>query len=73
MATAVIYSVSTGNNSEFQWKWRCESENRESAASFALYYDCLSDARARGYRVEAMEARGDSAPGGPGYSLGDNS
>jgi hypothetical protein len=37
---------------EFQWKWRSESGERESARTFELYYECVEDARANGGQVE---------------------
>jgi hypothetical protein len=37
---------------EFQWKWRSESGERESARAFDLYYECVEDARAHGAQID---------------------
>jgi hypothetical protein len=69
MGTAVIYPIGSSGTADFKWKWRCEADNASSKTSFAFYHDCLSDAIAHGYRVEMMVATGDSAPGGPDFSV----
>jgi hypothetical protein len=70
MATAVVFAVPSGRrNSEFEWKWRCDADGRSSVRSFAFYYDCVTDALSHGYSIEMIEAKGDTAPGGPDYAL----
>ena len=38
----------------FRWKWRVVDENgrieQESDASYALYYECVTDARRNGFK-----------------------
>ena len=46
-----IYAVQV-RGGEFQWKWRSESGERESARAFDLYYECVEDARANGAEID---------------------
>ena len=55
----------------FAWKWQDCDSGVTSATAFDLYFDCVSDARGRGYDVELTQAAGDNAPGGAGFRLRD--
>lgn len=69
MKTAKIYSLPAGGETGYAWKWTCEEQGVTSKNTFALYYDCLSDAREHGYHVELTQAHGATAPAGAGYTL----
>ena len=49
---ARIVSVSAPTTYGYAWRWTSEDGAATSPAAFPLFYDCLSDARARGYDVE---------------------
>ena len=69
MKTAEIVAVAAADAAGYVWQWRCLESNATSERSFPLYFDCVVDARQHGYEVELARARGNSAPGGAGYSL----
>ena len=69
MKKATVYSTPSGGDPGYVWKWRCDDENKSSAKSFALYHDCLTDAREHGYFVQLTQAQGVTAPAGAGYAL----
>ena len=69
MKTATIQAVAAGEAWGYAWKWHCSSEHTQSATAFAYYFECLTDARRRGYDVELTRAHGDMAPGGAGYGM----
>lgn len=48
----------------YSWKWRCIDTKGESETAFALFFDCVSDARKHGYDVKLKQAQGLTAPGG---------
>ena len=64
MKKAQICSIPSKTTQGYDWKWRAVTGKRESAKSFAFYFDCVSDARDRGYEVELTHAMGATAPGG---------
>jgi hypothetical protein len=53
MKICEIYPVKHAKS--FQWKWRHVAEDgrvRESHEQYALYYECMSAARASGYEPQ---------------------
>jgi hypothetical protein len=64
MNTAQIYSIPIKSASGFGWKWRSAEGETVSRQWFIFYYDCLSDARRRGYHVELQRRHGPDSPGG---------
>ena len=62
--TAIVFSVLVGTNA-FAWKWRSSDSTEKSSASFALFFDCVQDARRAGYTVQlgdqAAESRRDGS------------
>jgi hypothetical protein len=70
MKKAEIYATAAGGTPGYVWNWRCRETGAGSATSFPLYFDCVADAREKGYEVELTQASGLSAPGGAGFALG---
>ena len=68
MKKAHIFWVSASPQPGYAWKWRVGE--KQSKQSFDYYFDCISDARERGYEVELSHAVGATAPGGATYRLG---
>jgi hypothetical protein len=62
-STAVIFSVPLHSTTGYCWRWRSVDGKTDSGDSFIYYYDCLSDARAKGYDVEPERPHGENAPG----------
>lgn len=69
MKIAELYTIPSGHPPGYLWMWRTADGSATSSGSFALYYDCLCDARNQGYAVELTHAAGNTAPGGAGYRL----
>ena len=69
MKTAIVSAMPAGEAAGFVWTWRCAADNAVSAKPFAFYFDCVSDARNRGYEVELARAGGTMSPTGSGYAL----
>lgn len=69
MKKARICSVPSKSAQGYAWKWRALAGKRESAKSFAFYFDCMADARDLGYEVELTHAMGATAPGGALHKL----
>jgi hypothetical protein len=69
MKNAEIFSVPSPDVNGYAWKWRCADSATESAQSFQLYFDCLTDAKRHGYKVELTSATGLTAPGGAQIGL----
>ena len=69
MKRAEIVPVPAGHAHGYVWKWLCKEPKAESNTTFALYYDCLSDARKHGYEVELTHAQGLTAPGGAQHNM----
>ena len=69
MKTATLSAIATGESPGYAWTWRCEADGYSSSGAFALYYDCLNDARLHGYDVRLVQAYGAMAPGGVAYAL----
>jgi hypothetical protein len=67
MKTAEMFSVPSGPDHGYAWKWRCADV--ESKESFTFYFDCYTDAKKRGYTVELTRAHGVTAPGGALHRL----
>ena len=51
-SVAHISSVSAPNPYGYVWRWKSEDGAATSLRAFPFFYDCLSDARARGYEVK---------------------
>jgi hypothetical protein len=49
--SAMIYAVPVAGTEAFEWRWCTHHGGRMSSRSFALYFDCVEDARRKGYRV----------------------
>jgi hypothetical protein len=68
MVSCEIYDVPFKNS--FAWKWRAVDDSGrliESPRTYALYYECLSAARERGYEPKPSRARDcGTAPAGRG-------
>ena len=71
MKKAKIVSVPVASDSGYVWKWQDCDGSTASAETFERYFDCVSDARQRGYEVELTQAAGDKAPGGAELKLRD--
>jgi hypothetical protein len=69
MSKAKVFSVPAPQANGYVWRWRCVDANVESDRAFSLYYDCVTDARGRGYEVEEQHAIGVTAPGGERHRL----
>jgi hypothetical protein len=48
---------------DFMWEWRSTACERRSKRRFALFHDCLEDARKGGFDVVLEPATGEMAPG----------
>jgi hypothetical protein len=57
-----LHPVHLANPEEFKWEWRCEHCERRSSKSFDFFYDCMEDARRKGFRVVLQKPVGESAP-----------
>ena len=62
MKPAIIYSVSDTTAIGYCWKWRAAGGEAASRSRFVYYFDCASDAKARGFAVQRTEARGATSP-----------
>ena len=69
MSKALVFSVPAPQANGYVWRWRCVDSNVESERAFALYHDCITDARERGYEVDTPRATGITAPGGAPHRL----
>jgi hypothetical protein len=69
MSKAVVFSVPASQANGYVWRWRSADSNVDSERAFSLYYDCVTDARERGYEVELARAIGITAPGGERHRL----
>jgi hypothetical protein len=59
---AVLFSVPVAMSAGVCWRWRSVDGNTDSTQSFMNYYDCLENARANGYQVEAKPQHNEVAP-----------
>ena len=50
MKVAYVYAVL--GPTTFTWSWRSADDKQHSAATYSFYFDCLQDARSRGYAAE---------------------
>ena len=57
-----LYPVHAGGKHEFKWEWRSEHCDRRSRRKFDFFYDCMEDARSRGFRVILAQPTGESSP-----------
>lgn len=55
---ARVVPIPAPNAQGYRWQWRAEDGTEVSARAFELFYDCLSDARSRGYDVAGPQHRG---------------
>jgi hypothetical protein len=62
MKAAVLFYIPTTTSSAVCWRWHSVDGKTDSAQPFPSYDDCLADARASGYFVEATRPRADPAP-----------
>ena len=67
MKTATIFAIASNNPAGYSWVWHCSFDGAESASPFEFYYDCLSDAREHGCKLEPKIVRGLMAPGAASY------
>ena len=66
---AIAFSIPAAHRNGFVWRWRCLDGEDASEKAFEMYYDCLEDARRRGYHIEPARATGLTAPGGERHGL----
>lgn len=71
MKKARIYAVTAATETGYAGRWKDDDSRATSADVYDLYFDCVDDARKRGYVVELTYAAGDNAPGGAGFRLRD--
>ena len=64
MKKAEIYPIPAGHSPGYVWKWRCAIDKSHCKDAFLLYYDCVADAKKKGYEVEFTEARRLTSEGG---------
>jgi hypothetical protein len=57
-----LYPVRAGGKHEFKWEWRSEHCDRRSRRKFDFFYDCMEDARRRGFRVILQQPIGETSP-----------
>ncbi|HEV7391547.1 MAG: hypothetical protein JWN13_3100 [Betaproteobacteria bacterium] len=60
MKFAEINSEPTANSNGYVWRWR--GSDGISSECFNFYYECMDDARRKGYDVRLEHARGDTSP-----------
>jgi hypothetical protein len=60
MKSAEIYSEPASSSHGYVWRWR--TEGGPASACFNFFYECLEDARHKGYDVRLDRAHGDTAP-----------
>ena len=51
MKRATLFSVPATNANGYAWKWRAANGDT-SKGTFALYHDCLADARKHGHEIQ---------------------
>lgn len=51
MKRATLFSVPATNANGYAWQWR-SADGSTSKETFALYHDCLADARKHGHEVQ---------------------
>ena len=61
MRVAVLFSVPMATSAGVSWRWRSADGKTDSAQSFAGYYECLENAQANGYHVEAAPQHAEAA------------
>lgn len=49
---ATVIAVAARNGQGYRWQWRSVDGGAASERAFDLFYDCLDDARSKGYDVE---------------------
>jgi hypothetical protein len=52
MKQCLLYPVSIRGQAGFEWRWRSLDNQAHSTLSFALFYECLLDARQHGHSVD---------------------
>jgi hypothetical protein len=62
MKKAEIYAVPSPTRVGYTWRWRCQADRTEGESAFMLYYECVTDARKRGYEVEFLRPPSTSGP-----------
>jgi hypothetical protein len=62
MRSCRLVAVRNVEGREFMWEWRSTVGERRSARRFALFHDCLEDARGRGFYVVLERPTGEMAP-----------
>ena len=58
---AVLFSYPMPTSNGNCWRWRSIDGKTDSTQSFTSYYECLENAQANGYQVEATPQRADAA------------
>ena len=66
---ATISAVPGGSPSDFVWTWQSADEGSTPSRCFSFYFDCLTDARNHGYRVDRSVGCGPMAPSGAPFTL----
>ena len=62
MKRATLFSVPAKSANGYAWKWR-SVDGDTSKETFALYHDCLADARKNGHEVPiSTQGPGDTDP-----------
>jgi hypothetical protein len=62
--TVRIVDVPATTQQGYRWQWRAADRKVRSSRQFDLFYECVEDARARGYEVDLSAGRrGRTAPG----------
>jgi len=57
MKKAEIYAAAAGHSPGYAWKWRCMIDKTHSRHAFLFYYDCVADAKEKGYEVELKQVK----------------
>jgi hypothetical protein len=54
--------VHKAGGNDFMWEWRSDACKSRSSTKFALFHDCMEDARRGGFDVVLDQPTGDMAP-----------
>jgi hypothetical protein len=63
MKPAVLFSIPATTSGAYCWSWRSADATGASTVQFPYYYECLADAKAKGYAVEIIATCGITSPG----------
>jgi len=62
MRSCRLVAVHDAQGHEFVWEWQSDVGERRSARRFALFHDCMEDARRTGFEVLLDSPSGELAP-----------